>query len=52
MNRVDETQAEKSMFKIVYFDEDSASDHLNMSADGRESMVAENLRFEKESIDV
>lgn len=51
MSRVDETKMEKSMFKIVYFDEDSASDYLNVSADGRESTVVENLRFERESID-
>ena len=34
----------KSMIKIVYFDEDSASDYLDISAGGQSVATSENVR--------
>lgn len=44
MIRADKGQSERSMIKIVYFDEDSASDYLDVSAGGKEVSTSENIK--------
>ncbi len=44
MSRTSGAQTEKSMIKIVYFDEDSASDYLDVSAGGKEVSTSEKVK--------
>ncbi len=40
----DREQSSPSMIKIVYFDEESVSDYLDISAGGKEALTSEQVR--------
>lgn len=44
MSWADKGRPKKSMIKIVYFDEDSASDYLDVSAGGKKASTSENVK--------